>query len=75
MHWHVILATLFCLLEWQANGMLNKSQQEDDPRVIQLSLQRRKIQDPVAYDRQRIVKRGGTVQTDLRNLVSSSSYD
>lgn len=55
--------------------MLNKSPQEGDPRVVQLSLQRRKIQDPVAYDRQRIVKRGGTVQTDLRNLVSSSSYD
>ncbi|OAA76369.1 candidapepsin-4 precursor [Akanthomyces lecanii RCEF 1005] len=48
--------------------MLNKSPQEGDPRVVQLSLQRRKIQDPVAYDRQRIVKRGGTVQTDLRNL-------
>lgn len=73
MHWQITLATLFCLLEWQANGMLKTSPQEGQPRVIQLSLQRRKIQDPVAYDRQRIVKRGGIVQTDLRNLVSSSS--
>lgn len=73
MHWHITLATLFCLLEWQANGMSNTSPQEGNPRVIQLSLQRRKIRDPVVYDRQRIVKRGGTVQTDLSNLVSSSS--
>ncbi|KAM3512779.1 hypothetical protein MY11210_003564 [Beauveria gryllotalpidicola] len=68
MRWHSISALIFCLLQWKSNGELMRSRREGDTRVVQLSLHRSKVQDPVARDRQRIMKRSGTVQAELDNL-------
>ncbi|KAM3437353.1 hypothetical protein NHJ13734_004675 [Beauveria thailandica] len=68
MRWHTISVTILCLLEWKSNGELTRPRREGDTRVVQLSLQRSKVQDPVARDRQRIMRRSGTVQAELDNL-------
>ncbi|KAM3544268.1 hypothetical protein ARSEF1564_002774 [Beauveria bassiana] len=68
MRWHTISVTILCLLQWKSNGELTRLRREGDTRVVQLSLQRSKVQDPVARDRQRIRRRSGTMQAELDNL-------
>ncbi|ATY67503.1 candidapepsin-4 precursor [Cordyceps militaris] len=68
MRCQAILATIFCLLQWLSNGQVTKGRRDGDSRVVQLSLHRRNIQDPVLHDRQRIMRREGTVQEDVNNL-------
>lgn len=70
MRWQITALLLTSLLQWPANGMGAECQKEEIPRVVHLPLQRNKIQDPVANDRQRLGKRSGTVQANLDNLVS-----
>ncbi|OAA58886.1 candidapepsin-4 precursor [Cordyceps fumosorosea ARSEF 2679] len=68
MRWQPASATLFCLSQWQPSVQAAAGQREGDPRVVRLPLQRRDIPDPAAHDRQRIMRREGTIQAELNNL-------
>ncbi|KAM3560281.1 hypothetical protein MY1884_003029 [Beauveria asiatica] len=68
MRWHTISVTILSLLEWKSNRELTRPRRQGDTRVVHLSLQRSKVQDPVARDRQRIMRRSRTVQAELDNL-------
>ncbi|KAH7144018.1 aspartic peptidase domain-containing protein [Dactylonectria macrodidyma] len=49
---------------------LHKRQDGGEPRVLSLDLQRHKIQDPVAHDRNRMRRRSGSVDVDIDNDVT-----
>ncbi|KAF7545517.1 hypothetical protein G7Z17_g9113 [Cylindrodendrum hubeiense] len=46
---------------------LHKRQDGGDPRVLSLGLQRSRIQDPVAHDRNRLRRRSGSIDVDIDN--------
>lgn len=56
------------LLLWDASCMSLRPRDNHGPRVVQIPLQRRDIEDPVAHDRLR--RRKDTVGVTLDNLVS-----
>ncbi|KAJ3492405.1 hypothetical protein NLG97_g5415 [Lecanicillium saksenae] len=68
MKWQNTIASLFWLSNVNCDGMVVEDEEGGSLRVVSLSLERNKIQDPVTYDRQRILKRQGTVEANLDNL-------
>lgn len=70
MRWPIALIAITWFLLNGSYGLRTQKQLDGWPRVIQLSLHRNSIQDPVAHDRERLAKRNKTVQASLDNLVS-----
>lgn len=69
---HLFGATVsVCLAHLASPCLALPSQQEGEPRVVRLLLQRQNIETHAAYDGQRLAKRNGTIQKDLDNLVCS----
>ncbi|KAJ6780024.1 hypothetical protein PWT90_08965 [Aphanocladium album] len=68
MRWRNTVASLFWLSIRKCDAIAVKGEEGGGLRVVSLALERNTIQDPVAHDRQRILKREGIVQAHLDNL-------
>lgn len=62
---------LLSLLLSESNAISAPKPTQEQPRVVQLALQRNHVEDPVAHDRRRLLRREGSVQVGLDNSVST----